>query len=147
MKALSLWQPYAAFITAGLKRVETRSWSPPVDAIGTTILIHAARRQVNGADRELMHRVGFDGSLYYGCVVVRARIAWAEQVRPAGLVSDRMLAHKAMLDPDLGDWSAGRWLWALDEVTPVWPPVPCRGRQGLWTVPPEMLEAMWKAML
>lgn len=26
MKAISLWPPYASFIVAGLKRIETRSW-------------------------------------------------------------------------------------------------------------------------
>ena len=31
-----------------------------------------------------------------------------------------------------GDFTPGRYAWLLDDVEPVDPPVPARGRQGLW---------------
>lgn len=31
-----------------------------------------------------------------------------------------------------GDFSPGRYAWLLDDIQPVDPPVPARGRQGLW---------------
>lgn len=44
MKAISLWQPYASLIAAGIKQFETRSWAPPKAMIGQTIAIHAAKK-------------------------------------------------------------------------------------------------------
>ena len=34
MKAISLWQPYASLIAAGVKTIETRGWAPPRDPGG-----------------------------------------------------------------------------------------------------------------
>ena len=64
MKAISLWQPWASLIAAGVKPYETRSWAPPRELIGQPIAIHAAKRIDKGAAQfaeELMygqHRSG-----------------------------------------------------------------------------------------
>lgn len=44
MRAISLWQPWASLIAAGLKPFETRHWAPPRNLIGQTIAIHAAKK-------------------------------------------------------------------------------------------------------
>lgn len=44
MKAISLWQPWASLIAAGVKPFETRHWPPPRSLIGQTIAIHAAKK-------------------------------------------------------------------------------------------------------
>lgn len=44
MKAISLWQPWASLIACGAKPYETRDWAPPVNLIGQTIAIHAAKK-------------------------------------------------------------------------------------------------------
>lgn len=31
-----------------------------------------------------------------------------------------------------GDFTPGRFGWLFEDVEPVWPPIPARGRQGLW---------------
>ena len=49
MKAISLWQPWASLIAAGVKPYETRSWAPPRELIGQPIAIHAAKRIDRGA--------------------------------------------------------------------------------------------------
>lgn len=50
MKALSLWQPWASLIAAGVKTFETRSWAPPAalwpEVIGQRIAIHASSRRI-----------------------------------------------------------------------------------------------------
>lgn len=43
MKAISLWQPWASLIVAGIKPYETRGWGPPTALIGQRIAIHAAK--------------------------------------------------------------------------------------------------------
>jgi len=49
MKAISLWQPWASLIAAGLKPYETRDWFPPAKLIGQKIAIHAAKKVDKGA--------------------------------------------------------------------------------------------------
>lgn len=43
MKALTIWQPYAGLIVAGVKPVENRTWAPPCKP-GTRIAIHAGSK-------------------------------------------------------------------------------------------------------
>lgn len=33
-----------------------------------------------------------------------------------------------------GDFASGRWAWLLDDMDPVYPPLPSTGRQGLWDI-------------
>lgn len=49
MKAISLWQPWASLIAAGIKPFETRDWAPPRELIGQRIAIHAAKKIDKGA--------------------------------------------------------------------------------------------------
>lgn len=44
MKAISLWQPWASLIAAGVKPFETRHWAPPDWLVGQTIAICAAKK-------------------------------------------------------------------------------------------------------
>ena len=41
----------------------------------------------------------------------------------------------AEFDRIAGDLSLGRWVWVLEDVRPLRHPVPCRGMQGIWSVP------------
>jgi hypothetical protein len=41
---LTIRQPYASAIVAGIKKVENRSWHPPAHILGQRILIHAGLR-------------------------------------------------------------------------------------------------------
>jgi len=49
MKAITLWQPWAGFVAAGMKRMETRSW--PTGHRGE-VAIHASMREMTGAEWE-----------------------------------------------------------------------------------------------
>jgi hypothetical protein len=35
-------------------------------------------------------------------------------------------------------WAVGPWCWILGRVRPLPRPVPCRGRQSLWTLPKDV---------
>lgn len=37
-----------------------------------------------------------------------------------------------------GDFTSGRWAWLLDNIVKLDEPIPCRGRQGVWTVPDDI---------
>ena len=47
---ISLWEPFASLVAAGLKMYETRSWAPPLSLVGQRIGIHAAVRLIRDAD-------------------------------------------------------------------------------------------------
>lgn len=40
-----------------------------------------------------------------------------------------------------GDFTPGRWAYLLDRIEPV-DPIPCRGKQGLWTLPSDIEEKL-----
>lgn len=42
----------------------------------------------------------------------------------------------------LGEFTDGRWGWELSGPQPLTSPVPCKGRQGVFRLPPEVSEAV-----
>ena len=149
MKAITLWQPWASLIADGRKRYETRSWAPPRALIGRRIAIHAGthRSRETGA---LAHRWGLD-DLPLGVVVCTVRLVAAHLTvsnpgqpgesivctsRERSIAPERdadwLADYSGIPTDDYGDYATGRWAWRLDQVIQHDPPVPARGRQGLW---------------
>lgn len=123
MKALTLWQPWAAYIACGSKKCETRSWYTPYRG---PLAIHAARRPLTEGERELLEEIPIVGPA--------ARLAFGAVVATARLVDVRRISgpHPDEIEDALGDWSPGRFAWVLLDVQPLDPPIPARGGQGLW---------------
>lgn len=135
MKALSLWQPWASLVAAGVKIDETRHWS--TDYRGP-IAIHAAKTlDVAGAPDHLCLSVFgqfWPRTLPSGVVVCIAELYDCVQAdRIAGYVSRANLAA--------GNFAPGRFAWRLRNIQALKTPIPVVGRQGLfnWT-PPAALE-------
>ena len=146
MKALTLHQPWASLIARGVKTIETRSWRPPGSLIGERIAIHAGKQVVGlrflngdtiGAIAQL-YGPDWQKNIPTGAVVATAVLVRAVQVY--GL--DEQDARNVVLaggppteyvtwDP-YGDFSAGRWLWFLDSVERIEPPIAAVGHQRLW---------------
>lgn len=150
MRALSLLQPWASLVALGVKRVETRSWRRTVFP-DERIAIHASRGKVATSLEEALLEIVAQGSdvdlrgsaMPRGVIVATCRVAFIEATRQQP--SDRLLAHimrervgGVFLERELGDWSPNRFLWALDDVRLVVPPIPCRGSLSLWTVPADV---------
>ena len=146
MKALTLYQPWASLIVAGLKTVETRNWPPPDSVLGQRIAIHIGTARVR-VDPELQRSIAsslgrnWSRNLPRGTVVATAVVSGRFYVldtepdcslRCAGTGRD-----PGVIRPDpYGDFRRGRWLWTLEEVCPVKPPLPARGSHKLWELPP-----------
>lgn len=146
MKAISLWQPWASAIALGLKRVETRSW--PTKHRGP-IAIHAARTKEGvrkGASeavvRAFVHELGMRSADFYdrreleallpfGAIVAVAELVECQEATAEVIAAER---RRRPLEVAMGDWWPGRWLWRLDSIEPIDPPVPALGRQGLFEV-------------
>jgi hypothetical protein len=104
MLCLTISQPYAALVIAGLKRREYRVWRAP-GLIGRRIAIHAAQ-SVDAAALALLERHGLP--LVTGAVLGSVRVAAMRRT---------------------GDG----WAWLLDDTRPYSRPVPATGKQKLWT--------------
>jgi hypothetical protein len=158
LKAISLWQPWASLIAIGAKPYETRSWAPPKSLIGQRIAIHAAKKpwvevcdtldeRTFAAMRATLIRspAGLRlGCLPLGAIVCTAVLSGAYQVIQAPADSVIREPHRQWRNElgstfrpaeDLfGDYSPGRWVWALQDVVRLDVPIPCRGRQGWFDV-------------
>ena len=160
MKTLTLHQPWATLIAAGVKTTETRSWGPPKSLIGHRIALHAGKQLIKsqsglGAGTwEMMNTLygpEWSGLIPRGKIVATARLADARRVMALDLETgiatldgspalDGTPARTVLADP-YGDFSPGRWLWFLEDVQPCNPPAPARGAQGLWNWEPPILES------
>lgn len=161
MKALTLWRPWSDAIVRGPKRIENRTWAPPAAIMGRFIAIHAGRKFDDGGGCDLMAMgSGWTGPLEpkdspEGIVgiarIIGALATGRDAARgipgevtgyfPTTNPPDELLARIRRMVDDR--WWIGPVGWLLDDVLAI-EPVPCRGAQGLWTVPADV-EALVRA--
>ncbi|WP_157965256.1 ASCH domain-containing protein [Euzebya rosea] len=143
MRAVTIHQPWASLVAVGIKTVETRSRR--VTHRGP-LLIHAGQRMWDAAtyqqiltelDRSDHPPPGGSWAVWLSTLELGVVVAIAD-------LSGVLPADRALRDrPDQAPWGwfgRGRHGWMLDDVRPVAPPVPARGRQGLW-IPDDQLIA------
>ena len=135
LKAISLWRPWSHLVALGLKREETRSW--PTEHRGE-IAIHVSRRDggdYDGAPWGPLADAGDEGR-----VPENMRMARGAIIAVASLTACRRTESLIGLSDDeraLGDFSPGRWAWRIEDALWLDEPVPCRGRQRIWTLDEE----------
>lgn len=166
MRALTLIRPWDEPIVDGVKTIENRSWKPPDDVVGAHIAIHAGQKY-SFRDADWIEEVGGYVTLpahesdrtrrmavvgvarvvgwVHAVVTVRQRLGVSSTVRLLHGVGgiDDDAAWKAIRSP----WFSGPIGWVLDETVPI-APVPCRGRQKLWTLPGDVervVRERWEA--
>lgn len=149
MKALTLWQPWAALIAIGAKGIETRSWGTNYRG---PLAIHAARNvPIEGRmallmsdfaaalveagvwDRRLLNRRPdpslWSGPLSRGCIVAVAQLVDCVRMTPRGIPYPVTYRERAF-----GNFADGRYAWILRDVTRLPQSVPVKGAQGLWEI-------------
>lgn len=127
MKAISLWQPYASLIAAGVKHYETRSW--PTTYRGP-LAIHAAKRPPRAdelaAVDDAMRAAGLTiVDLPFGAIVCAVRLIRLHRTED---IRDRLTP----LELSVGNYADGRFAWELQLVKLPPAPIPAVGRQGLF---------------
>lgn len=151
MKALSLTQPWASLVAVGAKRYETRSW---YTGHRGRIAI-AAAKGFPGHCRELVSTAPFAAALSgagyraladvmaeCGSIVAVATIVACVRV-DGGLPRDLSgLPPPAEHEESFGDYTAGRFAWALADVRRLTRPVPAKGALGLWLLPSDLERAV-----
>lgn len=139
---ISLWQPFASLVVMGprVKPHETRSWSTRYRG---PLLVHAARHRDAESDRNCL---AASVALVAAGVPVPELYPLGAVVGACRLVSCGLIGGFFPAEPDhelderFGDWSKGRYAWALDNAL-AFEPVPCVGSQGFWEPTPDVLSA------
>lgn len=146
MKALTIWQPWAGAIAAGIKANETRSWGTKYRG---EIAIHSALKPIqhtwsnlymNDEAREVICRrlklpEAIDGPATFpmGYILATADLVDCIKITSeyiSGLTSDELA---------LGDYTLERYAWKLENVKMLSKPIQAKGRQGFWNWDPEQI--------
>lgn len=142
MKAISLWRPWPwAFFHAG-KRVENRSWKLPSALLGEWIAMHAAQRfddkaallMVGGAFGDPARGVSTSERDHATGIVGAFRITSVFQMAGVLTINGKHIRLGRGADP----FEIGPWCWVVHDLVQLPEPIPCKGRQGLWTVPADI---------
>lgn len=139
MKALTLHRPWSDAIVHGTKRVENRTWRPPRADLGSMIAIHAGKAWAGDSRWPEGDRPRVPEDSPTGIVGVARLVGWAQTTDAFGAIrySGTLSAKAARSACESGWYIGGCVGWVLERVIPI-PPLECRGRQGLWTVPDEL---------
>lgn len=127
LRAITLWRPWPWAIIHLGKDVENRDWrpAPSLLAPGDCLAIHAGKAWDAGA------AIWLEGACS-GDTPIPAE-SWLSQ----GIVA--IVRFAGVVETSTSTWFVGRYGWRIEDVVPLPRPVPCRGAQGLWTVPDELL--------
>ena len=143
MKAITIWQPWAEFIAAGVKHNETRSWATKYRG---PIAIHAAVKPIRqvvpllsekafGLMVEKLEKASMaNGELLtyfnYGEIIATAELVACH------LITEEYLSTLPDTEKALGDYSLGRYAWELRNIKELPEPIKAKGqREPLEFVP------------
>lgn len=140
LRVLSLTQPWASLMAAGVKRIETRSWATRYRG---PLAIHAAKGQPPAArELELISYPILTAEphpLPRGAIVAVVRLV--DCVRTEDI-------RRTLGDAELtfGDYSDGRYAWVTDRVSRLTSPIRCGGALGLWSIPDGLMSYLERAV-
>lgn len=121
LTAITLHQPWASLIAAGLKQYETRSWYTDYRGL---IAIHAAKKLDD--DESLISLLEVNKSeVPLGAIVAVAELTDCIQM------TEEFIIKQSSIEQYLGLWEVGRYAWKLENVRAI-EPIPATGKQGLW---------------
>lgn len=151
MKALTVWQPWASLIMAGVKPFEFRRWDyrlrfPRCE--NQRIVIHAGARKIKpGEVDELITRLseyrGVGTGLKPGALGMMRDLYrnGCRGILAVGLGSVVLGTPRRCIDlfkgkvADSDRIDEHMWAWPMLELKPFDEPVPMRGHQGFWNWP------------
>lgn len=150
IKGITIRQPWAVWICHRGKRVENRVWPPPQSMVGGYLAIHAGKiesltqDEVDDAnafaeEREILD-IPQDENIWRrrgdGYVLSADEKFPMRELASGAIVAVAKLS--GVTDHSDDPWFVGPYGWLLDDVRVI-EPVPCRGQQGLWELPPSVL--------
>ena len=134
VKALTLHQPWASLMAWGVKTIETRSWPT---AYRGPLAIHAAKTIPDYARAAAVEIAPIARALASAGVdpTTLAGLPLGAVVALVDLIDCRHIDETSCEpgpDRPFGNFASGRFGWVTRNPRVLAPPVPARGRQGLW---------------
>jgi hypothetical protein len=147
VKAITLWQPWASLVAAGVKPYEFRGWPAPRAIVGQRIGIHAGARPPRKDEmRELLVRLRNEPETSGLAVAASIPLLERWMLSPGMLPLSAMVCtavlglprlateiYSGTIDSDRIDHQT--WGWPLRDIEVLEPVVPMRGAQGFWEWP------------
>lgn len=159
MLALTVWPEWAYGITHLGKPIENRGWTPPRSLIGQDFALHAGK-SIGGTGRDAESDVGevmqyaSDAGYRWGgksmaemgypayCALCKETVAQVK-ARSGGIVALVRLDGWLPKRQTRNGWHMpDSFGWQLTLRKVLQDPVPCKGMQGLWMVPNDILGAV-----
>jgi hypothetical protein len=135
MKALTLTQPWASLVALGQKSIETRSW---FTSYRGELLIHAAKGFPKWA-QDFCYEDPFRGflpptaqELPLGVILCKVELLACVRTNQLHKLGEAGLAKPDVIELAFGDYSEGRYAWALRLIETFNKPIPAKGSLGLW---------------
>jgi len=124
LRVITLWRPWDQAILHGGKDIENRVWPLWEKLIGKTMALHAGKKyDQEGADWMI------ENGLY---------IPPSKEESPTGIVGTFKVVDVTQQSDS--PWFFGPWGWVVEEAVALPEPIPCPGKQGVWTVPDELVK-------
>jgi activating signal cointegrator 1 len=137
VKAISLWQPWASLMAAGLKKIETRSW--PTSYRGDLVICSTKTTPPNVRRWLLESRQPDALAIISAChnhireqpagvalCLVHLAACWPTEEARTTVEAQAELAF--------GDYNDGRFAWFTTDIRPFAVPFAVRGRQGMFDI-------------
>lgn len=139
MQILTVWQPWAWAISAGIKLVENRDWLPSWRTLqpGDELAIHAAKKPVSSSDYLTMRSMARAAGRIADVPTIEAWLGGASMVKGAIVAVvrfDGVVRGVDELPAAQRPFWVGRYGWQLSNVRQLREPIPCRGQQGLFPI-------------
>jgi hypothetical protein len=142
LKAISLWQPWATLLAAGVKTWETRGWATSVNGV---VAIHSAKRRTMDQKFSWGHfqaipevRVlgDWDSPVDYpfGAIVGVGHLTRCVQMNEDNLGTPEKPGIWSEFEKAFGDYRVGRWAWRFEYTQRFHRAIPCAGQQGFFEV-------------
>ena len=148
MKAISLWQPWATLVAMKLKTIETRTHDRFKSLWGERIVIHAAKKFDEDAlwEHHILEMIREKGGLLQAQNLVYASRMFAGKIVCTAMVMNTRWTPIVFELRE--DWNkqalcevAGKYCLFLGDIKILKKPIPYKGRQGIFEVPEELINA------
>lgn len=126
MKVLSVWEPYASLLAAGLKDVENRDWYTNHRG---PLLIHASKTWEEEAVDWILDRLED--------TEMRNRLLIGKSAFPLGGIVGVVNMIDCVTESD-SEWFCGKYGWVFDKAIEL-PFMPLLGQRGLFDAPSEIV--------
>lgn len=134
--ALTLTQPWAGLVASAVKRIENRTWRPPVAMIGKRFAIHASREIDEDVVSELL-LFGLEEQPSWRTTSGIVGVATLDDfVRSEHGVLE--LIRRGRLPEGQEKFWIGPVAFVLTDIVLFDDPVPCKGQRSFWTMPPDI---------